>query len=128
MIGYKYLIDSNIIIYHLNGDNIANQFLINNEEFSAISIITYIEVLSFNFGSENKSDKVKKFLDQFEIINTDKNIALKALENRKIKKVKLPDNIIVSTAQLSDLILVTRNVKDFTNLEVNIFNPFEEIQ
>ncbi len=45
----KYLIDSNIIIYHLNGDNIATEFLRSNISYSYISRVTFIEVLSFDF-------------------------------------------------------------------------------
>lgn len=35
--GKKYLIDSNIFIYHLNKDKIATDFLLNNVEVSGSS-------------------------------------------------------------------------------------------
>ncbi|MBD3842263.1 MAG: hypothetical protein IE909_10330 [Campylobacterales bacterium] len=41
------------------------------------------------------------------------------------KKIKIPDNIVASTAMVHDLILVTRNVKDFVTLDVDVLNPFE---
>jgi predicted nucleic acid-binding protein len=52
----KYLVDSNIIIYHLNGEKIATKFLKNFKEEIAISQITYVEVLSFKFTP--KKDKI----------------------------------------------------------------------
>ena len=61
---------------------------------------------------------------KFEIIDTSDEIAIKCVENRKLKKIKLADNIIASTAQVNDLTLVTRNIKDFNNLNIKILNIF----
>ncbi len=121
----RYLIDSNIIIYHLNQDDIASNFLLQNFQDSAISRVTFIEVLSFNFTPEVQKTIIE-YLERFEIIDTDKSISIQAIENRKIKKIKLPDNIIVSTAQVYNLTIVTRNAKDFKALVVDILNPFED--
>lgn len=119
----KYLIDSNIIIYHLNGDDLATDFLTLNKNQCAISQITYIEVLSFDFTPEQEQD-VKEFLEGFKIIDLNKAIAIQATVNRKLKRIKIPDNIIAATAQMNDLILVTRNIDDFNSLSVQLLNPF----
>ncbi len=42
----------------------------------------------------------------------------------KDKKIKLADNIIAATTQVYDLILVTRNTKDFSQIDIKILNPF----
>ncbi|MCX7096971.1 MAG: type II toxin-antitoxin system VapC family toxin [Methylococcales bacterium] len=118
----KYLIDSNIIIYHLNGENIATSFLVNNKNQCSISQISYIEILSFSFTPEQEAD-VKAFLEGFKIIDITRDIAIQAIKNRKIKKIKVPDNIIAASAQVNDLILVTRNISDFSSLDVRFFNP-----
>jgi predicted nucleic acid-binding protein len=120
----KYLIDSNIIIYHFNDENIATSFLLNNKNQCAILQITYIEVLSFSFTPEQEAD-VKEFLESFKIIDINREIAIQATRNRKLKKIKVPDNIIVSSAQVNDLILVTRNIADFNSLNVKLLNIFE---
>jgi len=65
----KYLIDSNIIIYHLNGDNIATEFLRSNISYSYISRVTFIEVISFDF-TEGEKEKVFNLLRMFKIIDT----------------------------------------------------------
>ena len=56
----KYLIDSNIIIYYLNGKYEAKDFIDKNYLYSAISIITYYEVLNFDFTFEEE-EIVKNF-------------------------------------------------------------------
>ena len=120
----KYLIDSNIIIYHFNDENLATSFLLNNKNQCAISQISCIEVLSFSFTPEQEND-VKEFLESFKSIDINREIAIQATRNRKIKKIKVPDNIIVSSAQVNDLILVTRNIADFNSLDVKLLNIFE---
>jgi len=108
MTNNNYLIDSNIIIYHLNNNKVATNFLIKYLELSAISLITYIEVLSFDFDSIDEENQVKELLNQFTIFDIDKSVSKQALINRKLKRIKLPDNIIVSTAQVNNLTLVTK--------------------
>ncbi len=39
-------------------------------------------------------------------------------------KDKTANNIIASTAQVYDLILVNRNTKDFSQIDIKILNPF----
>ncbi len=120
----KFLVDSNIIIYHLNQNSIATDFLRANYKQIAISQITFIEVLSFDFSDEVEKD-IRELLLTFKILDVTSEIANQAIENRKIKKIKIPDNIIASTAMVYDLILVTRNIKDFNKLNLKILNSFD---
>jgi predicted nucleic acid-binding protein len=115
----RYLLDSNIIIYYLNGDETIYTFLNRYKKMSSISIITYYEVLNFDFDAE-EGKIIKEFLDSFEVLNISKNIINKALENRKVKKIKMADNFILATAQLHNLELITRNIKDFQSFDVAI--------
>jgi len=119
----RYLVDSNIIIYHLNNEPIATRFLSLNYQNISISQITYVEVLSFPFTSEQEAE-VKMLLSKFKILDVTQTISNQAVENRKIKKIKLPDNFIVSTAMVHGLTVVTRNVKDFRNFNIKILNIF----
>ncbi|MFW2612515.1 type II toxin-antitoxin system VapC family toxin [Aliarcobacter butzleri] len=115
----RYLLDSNIIIYHLNGVELATNFLRKYILDCFISRITFIEVLSFDFNEFERSSVID-LLNNFTIID----IALQCLKNREKKKIKLPDNIIASTAQVNDLILVSRNVKDFKDLDIKLLDIF----
>ncbi len=119
----KYLVDSNIIIYHLNGEAIATNFLSQNYKEIAISQITYVEVLSFPFTPQEESS-VKELLAKFTILDIDQNISNQAIENRKIKKIKLPDNLILSTAIIHNLTLVTHNTKDFKTFNIALIDIF----
>ena len=119
----KYLIDSNIIIYYLNGNYEAKDFIDKNYLDSAISIITYYEVLNFDFTS-NVEEIVKNFLKRFKIIPLSNEIVEQALKNRKYKKIKMADNFILSTAQLHNLKIVTKNIKDFSYHYSNLLEPF----
>lgn len=125
--GMKYLLDSNIIIYHLNGDKIATDFIMRNMSRCAISQITYVEVLSFEFN-EDEFEEVKEFLDFFNVFDINKAMAIQCLKNRKIRKIKIPDNFIASTAQVNDLVLVTRNTDDFQGLDVKLLNIFIKLE
>lgn len=120
----KYLVDSNIIIYHLNNEQTATKFLIENFSDCAISIITYIEVLTFDFSFADR-EKVQALMESFTIFDINKKIAQMALENRQIKKIKIADNLIGSTAQVYNMILVTRNTNDFKTLDLNLLDIFE---
>jgi len=122
----KYLVDSNIVIYHLNNEPIATNFLSQNYKHIAISQITYVEVLSFPFSDEEENE-VKMLLSQFKIIDVDQTISNQAVENRKIKKIKLPDNLILSTAMVNGLTIVTRNVKDFKSFDIEVFDIYKEL-
>ncbi|MEA3456567.1 MAG: type II toxin-antitoxin system VapC family toxin [Campylobacterota bacterium] len=121
----KYLVDSNIIIYYLEKNMVVYDFLVKHQNDCAISLITYYEVLNYDFNAEDES-RVKAFLEQFEILNLSKNIIEKALNNRKNKKIKMADNFILATAQIFDLKIVTRNRKDFIFFTNGTINPFDE--
>ena len=117
----KYLLDSNIIIYYLNGDKNIHSFITKNRDISTISIITYYEVLNYDFSADEEL-VVRDFLDGFEVLSISKNIINKALQ---IKKIKMADNFILATAQIFSLDIVTRNTKDFLSFSNGIVNPFE---
>ncbi|MEI8049584.1 MAG: PIN domain-containing protein [Bacteroidota bacterium] len=52
-------------------------------------------------------------------------IVEKAISIRQQYKIKLPDAIILATAVISKMELITANVADFTNIEpsLRIYNP-----
>ena len=120
----KYLLDSNIIIYYLNGDRDIYDFIEKHKSISAISLITYYEVLNYDFSKQEEL-LVREFLDEFEVLSVSRNIINKALKNRKSKKIKMADNFILATAQIFGLDIVTRNIKDFSFFTDKLLNPFE---
>lgn len=123
----KYLLDSNIIIYHLNNIPQATEFISKNFNESSISIITYYEVLAYGYNSDDRN-KVEKFLNIFHIYEIDISIVKKALNNLNSKKIKIADNLISATAQINNLILVTRNVADYSKIDIEILDIFDSTQ
>ncbi|MCF8370364.1 MAG: PIN domain-containing protein [Bacteroidales bacterium] len=94
-----------------------------------ISLITYIEVLGYNFKDEKEKALTTQIIGLFEIINPDLKIADLTIGYRKIKKVKVPDAIILATARRLDAELLTSNTTDFINIDemVRIVEPVKQI-
>src|SRR5476651_2705387 len=105
------LFDTNILIDYFNGEQRAKTE-IDLYNFHAISIITYIEII---VGLQNMEDSeaIKKFLLRFSIINVDIPIAERTATLRKKYKLKIPDAVILATAEHHQCLLITRNTKDF---------------
>jgi predicted nucleic acid-binding protein len=119
-----YLVDTNIIIYYLNGDEIVINWFKENKDRLSISIIASLEVLSYPF-TEQEDRIVRHFLGAFRLFDLDQSIFEKTIKLRRTHKIKLPDSIIAATASCHNLTLVTKNVSDFNNLNIEIFNPFQ---
>lgn len=119
------LIDTNIVIYYLDGVPKISLFFKNAQDKMAISMITVAEVLSYNY-SEVERSKVENFLkSRFVWLEVSEAVAFKTGRIRTLKKMKTPDAIIASTALCHGLTLVTRNVKDFVHLPINLVNPMD---
>ena len=122
----KYLVDTNILIYYLEGEDRVTSFIKKHLYECGISQINYLEVFSIPLDQREEA-VIENFVKLFEIFDIDSMITKQAIRNRQSKKVKLADNLIAATAQIHDLVLVTRNVKDFQNLpNLNLFNPFDQ--
>ena len=106
------LLDSVILIDHLNGIKKATQFIIElNPLETAISVITRAEILTGLGKTEQAA--VIPLLDQYQLLIIDKAIADLAAGLRREYGWKLPDAFQAALAQYHKIKLVTRNSKDF---------------
>ncbi len=124
MSGNKAVLDSNIIIDGSKGIiDIENIILAFDQIF--ISIITYIEVLGFNFKDSEEKILVENILHHIPVLTVSKEIAEITVNYRKKRKIKIPDAIILATAKYLNASLLTRNIKDFQNIdnEIQIISP-----
>ena len=106
------LIDSVIIIDHLNGIHKATKFISGlNPDQTAISVVTRAEIL---VGiDDEQEDLVKSLLNQYHLYTIDKPIADLSARLRKLNRWKLPDAFQAAICKLNALKLTTRNSKDF---------------
>jgi predicted nucleic acid-binding protein len=104
------LLDSVILIDHLNGISAATRYLESLPEAS-ISVITRAEVLAGFAQSEVGA--VKEWLDRYPTFPIDRITGDLAAELRQRYKWKLPDALQAAIAQRQGLQLATRNTKDF---------------
>ena len=101
----NYLLDTNSIIYALNG----SLKLPKNNYF--VSIITEIELLSYHKLHKDEEKIIKDILANFINITISQEVKNKTIEIRKNKNLKLPDSIIVASAIVQNAILITSDKK-----------------
>ncbi len=119
----KYLLDTNILIYYLNGDKTAIEFVDKNIDMCAMSIISYLEVLVYPYDEEEEKI-VRDFLNLFRVYAVEMDIVNSAITAYRNKKINIADNLIGSTAKSRGLTLVTRNVADFRAMALEILDPY----
>ncbi len=106
----KYLLDTNIVIGLLKGspDVMA---LVKQHGFdfdnAVISQITRMELLSFSGMSGDEQHKVNTFLNEFQVLLLNEAIEQETIKIRLAYGIKLPDAVMVATAQLHKLELLT---------------------
>lgn len=126
--GERYLIDTNIIIYLLDGvlPDYSLSFLTKIIETETnVSVITQMEVLGYTFNSSRDEKITHDFIDRCNILQLDNNVVQSVIQLRLQNKIKLPDAIISATALVHNLTLITRNENDFSKIsDLKIINPF----
>jgi predicted nucleic acid-binding protein len=105
------LFDTNILIDHLNGIAKATREIRRSAD-AATSLITWIEVMT-GAASEDEEAVLRSFLSNFLCLEITSEVAERAAVIRREKRIKMPDAIILATAEATGRQLVTRNVKDF---------------
>ena len=122
MSGTEYLADTNAIIYLLNGNACMKPFL---QKKLAVSVITFMELLSFSAMTAEEEMSIRQFMKLCEIITIDEQIREKTIELRRINRIKLPDSIIAATAITQRLPLITADAGFFKigGLQVEKLEP-----
>lgn len=116
------LFDTNILIDYISGIPQARLELTRYSN-RAISIITWMEVMAGT--TEEDEEQIRAFLLTFSILPISKEVAEEAIGLRRHRKIKLPDAIIQATALVEDRLLITRNTRDFSNVDGDIRIPYK---
>jgi hypothetical protein len=105
------LLDSVIVIDHLNGVDQATAYIRSVLDRASISAITRAEVLA---GFEPAAATVvRQLLDRFRLIVIDAAVADLGAELRREHRWRLPDALQAAAACVHSVKLATRNTRDF---------------
>jgi hypothetical protein len=120
------LLDTNVLVYHVAGDPAATRFLdktIARRSF-CLSILSVIEFLGWHGPPDDEFLECKDLIELATILPVSKEVADKAIELRRAKRIKLADAVIASTALVNNLSLVTTNIRDFKRIrDLQIIHP-----
>ena len=114
MNGNKLFLDTNIILYLLQGDETLSE-LLNNKQFY-ISFITQLELLSFPGLTKKDIVIIESLLSECVIIDINTEIKTTTTNLRRKFKLKLPDCIIAATSLYLDIPLITAD-DDFKRID-----------
>ena len=127
-----YLLDTNMLIYFLNGQLSTKSYhFVRNvmeQHDWQISIISKIELLGFRFEHAQHKRFAEELLINCRFIPLTEAVAEKAILLRQSYKLKTPDAVIAATSILYHYTLVSRNDKDFLQIEnMPYYNPIDEV-
>lgn len=114
MSGNKLFVDTNILIYLLNGDSDISKILDGKE--LVISVISELELKSFPNVTQTELAIIDSLVEECQVINLNQEIKKLAIEIRSTRKMKLPDAIVAASAYYSKLPIFTAD-KEFEKLE-----------
>ncbi len=105
MNGSKLLLDTNIILYLLNGEKTLVKILDGKRPY--VSFITELELYSFKKLDKSSKAKIDDLLSHCTIIDINAGIKLSTINIRKNHGIKLPDSIIAGTSMYLNIPLVS---------------------
>ena len=126
MSGNKLLLDSNIAIY-LSKKTLSITDVAQPGDTVYVSLVTYMEVVGYTFSDDAEERFTADLFNTLQRLPVTQSVANRVVIYRKLRKIKLPDAIILATAREYGCKLITRNVGDFIDLDkdVEIVNPFD---
>ncbi len=109
MSGKRYLLDTNAIIQLLQGNLQLSEWLL-DADFIAISVISYLEFISFKEVTQQDKALLQQFMERVEIVNLhaeDRSLIDTVAEIRVQTRLKLPDAVILASAFTREATLIT---------------------
>jgi predicted nucleic acid-binding protein len=123
MAGNKILLDTNIVLFLLSGDETLESFL--NDKDLYVSVITEMEMLSYHGITETERKKILSFFRLCTVVSLTEEIKAKAIDVRKKYRSKLPDSIIAATALSLKAPLMSgdKALKNLNELNLIFYTP-----
>lgn len=118
----KAVLDSDVLIDFLQGVPAAKTELARYRR-PHCSIISFMELLA---GARTPAEKqaAEALLASLTRLDLTEPVARRAVELRQSLRLKLPDAIVLATAEVEGCILVTRNTKDFPPDDPRVRFPY----
>ncbi|HEY2582380.1 MAG TPA: type II toxin-antitoxin system VapC family toxin [Mucilaginibacter sp.] len=118
MSGKEILVDTNIILYLLDGSDTLEEILGGKEIY--LSFITELELIGYKNITIREEKQIEELLSDCSIIPINNRIKEKYIEIRKKYNLKLADAIIASTAIVLNYPLITSDKQFKTIKELNL--------
>lgn len=122
MNGNKMVIDTNIALYLLDGDEILKEYL--EDKAFYLSSITELELLGFKGITETEETAIEFFLEECSIVDMNRGIKDITIDLRRNYKLKLPDAIIAATAIFLGIPLISAD-GHFDKIEDLVFIKYQ---
>jgi predicted nucleic acid-binding protein len=116
MNGNNLLLDTNIVLYLLNGEETLIPLL--EEKNLFLSFITQLELLSTRSIKPDDLLKIKEFISECTVIDITPGIKDFVIHIRQNYNIKLPDSIIMATSLWLNMPLITAD-HDFTKIDIS---------
>lgn len=122
MNGNRFLLDTNIILYILGGDKVIANYLF--EKILYTSIISEIELLSYQSISSKEIKEIESFLKEIRVVPIDQSIKELVIRIRRNYSVKIPDAIVAATSINLGIPLVTADkaFRKIQELPIDFYN------
>jgi predicted nucleic acid-binding protein len=118
----KAVLDSDVLIDYLQGVPAAQAELARYRR-PHYSIITWMELLC-GAGTAEERRGAEDFLGTMTRVELSEAVARRAVELRQSLRLKLPDAIVLASAEEEGCILVTRNTRDFPADDPRVRFPY----
>ncbi len=121
MNGNSILLDTNIVLYLLNGDKTLADLLYKQKLY--LSFINQLELLGFRGITDYQLREINKFIRDCIVIDINEEIKNEVIEIRKTTKLRLPDSIVLATARFLSIPIITSDIdfKSSKSLEVILY-------
>ena len=118
MNGKEILVDTNILLYLLKGNNTLEKMLQGKSIF--VSFITELELIGFKNMTAKEEKQIAALLNDCSIININNEIKEKYVAIRRKYYLKLADAIIAATAIATEIPLITADKQFRTIADLKI--------
>jgi hypothetical protein len=115
MNGNNILLDTNIVLYLLNGEDTLIPLL--EEKNLFLSFITQLELLGNRNLNSDDILKIKQFISECTVIDITPGIKEYTINIRQKYSIKLPDCIIIATSLWLNMPLITAD-QDFKKIDI----------